>query len=167
MSRIATAAHVSKTTLYARFTSKEQMFRAITRRQIDSFSVESTLRSGVGLEQGLKAYALRTLEIGLRSEIVEVNRLIFSEAGRFPELAAAAAERTRIGVEQIASFIRECAAADGMACRDAEGVAEVFILMLRGWYLNAMLTREAAPRATRERWVERAVHALVASRAEW
>jgi AcrR family transcriptional regulator len=170
MSSIAVAAHVSKTTLYARYTSKEQMFHAITRQQIDRFSTAAALRSDVApldLERGLKSYAQRTLEVGLKGDILEINRLIFGEANRFPELAAAAAERTRLGIEQIAQFIRECAVRDGIACRDPDAIAEVFILTLRGWYLNVMLANDKVPEPVRERFVECAVHALISARKDW
>jgi AcrR family transcriptional regulator len=167
MSRIVKAAAVSKNTMYARFSSKEALFRAIIRAQIDRVAETLPLGRGNDLASGLRNYANRTLEVSLERRFVEVNRLIFSEASRFPELGAAAIERNRIGIEQLCDFIRYRAEVDGIPCRDPESVAQVLIFAMRGWYLNAMLTGEAVPAVAREAWVERAVATVFASRADW
>jgi TetR/AcrR family transcriptional repressor of mexJK operon len=170
LSKIVKAAGVSKTTLYSRYASKEQLFRAIMNEQIRRLDAATALNAGDGrpdLLKGLKDYANLSLERSLDGEILAANRLVSSEAQRFPELGAAAAERTAQGVQRIAAFIRDCAQADGLPCRDADAIAEAFILMLRGWYLNAMLMNRKVSAAERQRWVDRAVHALVSSRADW
>lgn len=170
MTRIVKDAGVSKTTLYSRFSSKEALFAAIMSQQVDHLSAAAALRSETGpldLESGLKAYATRSLETSLKGDFLGINRLIYSESHRFPELGAAAAERTETGIRQIAKFIRECAAADGIVCTDPEGVAEAYILMLRGWYVNVMLTNRKVSAAQREKWIARAVHALLSARSEW
>ena len=170
MTSIVTAAEVSKTTLYSRFSSKEKLFRAIMHQQIDRIGAHAALKPNQGrpdLAQGLQAYANRMLDVSLKGSLLEVNRLVYSESQRFPELGAAAAERTEVGIGQIADFIEECAAADGLPCRDPRGVAEAFIHMLRGWYVNVMLTNRKISPDTREQWVKRAVHAILSSRAEW
>ena len=45
MTRIVQAAGVSKTTLYSRYPSKEDLFRAIIYEQIDRLSPSTSLRS--------------------------------------------------------------------------------------------------------------------------
>jgi TetR/AcrR family transcriptional regulator, mexJK operon transcriptional repressor len=170
MRQIVKLAKISRTTLYARFSSKEALFRAIMHQQIERLSVSAVLSPAdgpPGLEAGLKAYANRTLAISFEGDLLAVNRLIYSESRRFPELGAAAAERTQIGIAHIARFIQHCAAADKIPCRDPDTAAEAFILMLRGWYVNVMLTNRAVPAAERERWVERAVHVMLAARDGW
>lgn len=171
LNAIVKAAGVSKTTLYSRFPTKEHLFRAIVKAQIERLDAASVLRPPAGsrpdLETGLKAYANHMLELGLKGEFLEVNRLVFSESSRFPELGLAAAERNALGTERIARFVRECAVSDGVPCRDPEGVAEAFIHMMRGWYVNIMLTNRKMPAAQRQRWVERAVHTLLSARADW
>ena len=164
LSRIVKLAGISKTTLYSRFTSKEDLFRAIMREQIDRLDAGAMLDSGAkrpDLEKGLKAYANRMLELSFEGDLLEVNRLISSESQRFPELGAAAAERTARGVQRIARFIRECAAADAVPCKDADAVAEVFILMLGGWYVNVMLANRRSSASERGQWVRRAVRRLL------
>jgi TetR/AcrR family transcriptional repressor of mexJK operon len=170
MTRIVRDAGISKTTLYSRFSSKEELFAAIMNQQVEHLSAAASLRPATGaldLESGLRAYASHSLDTSLTGDFLGINRLIYSESHRFPELGAAAAERTATGIKQIARFIRDCAAADGIACKDAEAVAEVYILMLRGWYVNVMLTHRKVSAAQRGKWIERAVHALLSSRSDW
>lgn len=170
MNKIVTAAGMSKTTLYSRFPSKEELFRAIIYAQIDRLSPSASLKSVDGafdLERGLKSYANHMLELNLQGELLGVNRLIYSESHRFSELGAAAAERTELGIKRISGFIRECAVADKLSCKDSEGVAEAFILMIRGWYVNVMLTNRDVSASQREEWVNRAVRTLISGRKDW
>jgi TetR/AcrR family transcriptional repressor of mexJK operon len=170
MTKIVKAAKGSKTTLYSRFASKEALFRAIIHEQINHLAPSAWLKSEAGpldLEQGLNSYANHMLQLSLEGELLGVNRLIYSESHRFPELGAAAAEKTELGIKRIAGFIRECAAADKIPCRDPDGVAEAFILMIRGWYVNVMLTNSKVSTARRETWVKRAVRTLLSARKDW
>jgi len=170
MNAIARAAHVSKTTLYSRFPSKESLFRAIMHEQIKQLGrarVLQALTTCDDLATGLEAYANHMLDLSLKGGLLKVNRLIYSESQRFPELGAAAAERSRVGIGQISAFVEKCAIKDNIPCKDAESVAEAFICMTRGWYADAMLRGRALPPGERERWVRRVVHVLVASRSEW
>lgn len=170
MARIVQVAGVSKTTLYSRYPSKEDLFRAIIYAQINRLDPSASLRSQSGpldLEQGLNSFANHMLQTNLQGELLGVNRLIYSESHRFPELGAAAAERTALGIKRIAGFIRECARKDGMPCNDPDAVAEAFILMIRGWYVNVMLTNREVSARQRVSWVKRAVHTLLAARADW
>ena len=170
LNAIVRKAGVSKTTLWSRFPSKEALFRAIMKAQIERLDAASVLKPRAGrpvLEEGLKAYANHMLGLSLEGDLLEVNRLMASESQRFPELAAAAAERARLGIRRIAQFIEDCARADGIPCRDPAAAAEVFIFMLRGWHANAMLTNQRVSAAAREKWVARAVRALLAHRSEW
>lgn len=170
MTSIAKAAHVSKTTLYSRFASKENLFRAIIRTQIESVADMAGLDPQADhpdLAAGLKRFANRMLAVSLRDDLLEIDWLILSKSHRFPELGAAAAERTLFGIKQIADFIKECSAADGIPCKDPEGVAEAFILMIRGWFVNAMLTNRKLPPAQQEQWVERVVRVLLSDRNNW
>jgi AcrR family transcriptional regulator len=170
MNNIVKDAGISKTTLYSRFPSKDDLFRAIMRREIERLGLVGTLMpeaSSPKLEEGLKSYAIGALRYSLQGEWRDMNRLIYSESRRFPELGQAAAEIAQLGMNQISNFIRRCAVADGVPCRDPDTVAQMFILMLRGWYLTAMLTNSDVPRAVYEQWVERSVTALLAGRAAW
>jgi hypothetical protein len=107
------------------------------------------------------------LDLSLKGDLQHINRLIYSESHRFPELGAAAAERSRLGVSEIAAFIERCAVQDRIPCKDPEAVAEAYICLTRGWYADAMLRGQVVPPGEREQWVRRVVHILVSSRRDW
>lgn len=169
MRAIAKAANVARTTLQARFANKEALFKAIMTQQIAGMSAATSLaqEGAPDLRGGLKAYANRALSYSLEGDYLKVNRLVYSAANQFPEVARAARESTRIGIAQIAAFIARCAQADGIACRHPEVPAECFILLLRGWYGQAFLGDEPVTSAEREAWVDSMVDALVGGRASW
>jgi AcrR family transcriptional regulator len=169
LSRIVKAAGISKTTLYARFASKDVLFRAIVNCQIERLSAVTALRARgpLKLSEGLNAYGNRTLQISLEGDLLEVNRLIYSESARFPELGKAAAERSEHGIADVAAFIADCAEADGVPCRDPHAVAMGFIFMLRGWYVDLLLGARPVSVRERQRWVKTAVDTLIAGRAQW
>ncbi|MCT2399931.1 TetR/AcrR family transcriptional regulator [Novosphingobium mangrovi (ex Huang et al. 2023)] len=169
MRSIAKAANVARTTLQARYETKEALFQAIMTQQIARMAAATSLGSqdAPDLGAGLKAYANRALSYSLEGDYLEVNRLVYGAANQFPEVARAAIESTRVGIEQITDFIRHCAQADGIACRRPEVPAECFILLLRGWYGFAILRDEQVTQAEREAWVDGMVGTLIAGRAHW
>lgn len=169
INRIVKTAGVSKSTLYSRYPSKDELFRAIIHRQLERLAIVTTLTAGAApdLASGLKAYAKRSLAISLNGDVLAINRLIYAESHRFPELGMVAAERSRLGVAQITWFIEECCRRQSAPCSNAATVAEAFIMMQRGWYVNAMLADRALSDEECAAWVERMVDLLLASRASW
>lgn len=170
MDRIAKDVGCSKTTLYSRYPSKEELFRAIIFAQIERASPEAALRSDAGplsLELGLKSYANHMLSHSLQSEMIGINKLIQSEAYRFPELGAAAKEKTERGIKRISDFISASAERDGIACRHPEAPATVFIFMIRGWYTHLLLTDQKISDKACKHWVEQAVNTLLHNREQW
>jgi AcrR family transcriptional regulator len=141
MSEVARAARASKGTLWARFPSKAHLFRAIIDEQIQ--------RTRVGVRQHgpkpktlkdmLHVYAEQAFEDSLSTETLQLNRLIVSEAPRFPELADAAFARAHLGVEQVTRHIAEYAVIEGIPCRHPEIAADMFLKLTKGWYWEMML----------------------------
>lgn len=169
MTEVAKAAHVSKKTLYARFPSKAELFRAILDEQIKDSGGALRLRGPKPktLEAMLRAYAEHMLRESLFSDILQLNRLIYSEAGRFPELGDAAWARGRLGVQQVADHIRDYAALEGVPCNDPETAAEMFIDLQRGWYSSAMLRSRPVSLAEIKAWTRDMVRLFMASRPGW
>jgi TetR/AcrR family transcriptional repressor of mexJK operon len=160
INEIARAARVSKNTLYARFPSKAALFRAIVRQQIDA--LEDTLQpASLGhydtLEERLRAYANIALDASLNGDILQTNRLIYSESNRFPELGDTAAARNRVGIQQVSQFIKEYAARGGIPCRDPDRAAELFIMMINGWYSSVMVTNRSVTTEERKTYVDGAI----------
>ena len=170
MSQIVKVAGVSKTTLYSRFASKEALFRALVWDQIDRIASPANVDpflDATDLENGLNAFANRMLGLSLQGELLEINRLILSEARRFPELGKAAADRMRLGVRRVGAFIRDCADRQGVELKAPECAAEVFVLMIRGWYIDEMLSGRSTSRKNREKWVAQAVQLFVCGWRDW
>lgn len=169
MRSIAKAANVHRTTLLGRYATKEDLFQAIMEQQIGRMSAITSLQfdGPPDLRQGLVAYANRALEYSLEGDYLEINRLVYASASRFPALAATAKRSTAVGVAQIGDFIRRCSEADGIPCRKPEFVAECFTLLLRGWYGYAMVSEQPVTVAERRAWVEQMVDVLLEGRAGW
>lgn len=146
MDAIAREASVSKATVYAHFTGKEELFGAVvaevTERRFGGFSVEA-LDPG-DIVPSLTTIAERFLDLVLSPEAIAVNRIIVGEVTRFPVLGevfwAAGPERTRV---QIEAFLRRAAEAGTLAMPDARLAAEQFISLVRGEiHLRHMLRLE-------------------------
>jgi len=170
MATIVKVAGVSKTTLYSRFSSKKELFLAIIQRLIDSNLISHLLdieNGTIGLESGLKAYGNRALEVGSQRLVRGLDRLICSEAHRFPELGEAAIRHIDSAIAKIAAFIEECAVEEGIPCRNPKAQAHIFIRLLRGFQLESLHTdKEIAP-DRRKAFVDQAVHTMLCSRKDW
>ena len=167
---IARVARVSRNTLYARFPTKAELFRAIIDQQIantDFGGREDSRQRDKSLEATLRRYAEHQLRASLSQEIVQLNRLIYSESSRFPELGAAASARMQIGVLQVAEYIRDFAERDGVPCRDPQGVGEIFIVALKGWYGDVTLTNRDVSGPEIREVVDTVVRIFLGGRASW
>jgi AcrR family transcriptional regulator len=169
MNEVARAARVSKGTLWARFPSKAALFRAIIDDQLRRSDVRFRHpgRKPRTLEAMLRAFAERTLTDSLSPEIIGLNRLLYSEAARFPELADATRERASVGVSQVAEIIRDYAEIEAVPCRDPEVAAEMFTTLLRGFYGDVMLKGDGPAPGEIRGWTQRMLKTFLAGRAYW
>ncbi len=170
MATIVKAAGVSKTTLYSRFSSKRELFLAIIQKLISSKHVSHLVEIEEGpleLETGLKAYGNRALEFGSRRMIRGLDRLICSEAHRFPELGEAASRQVENAVAVVSGFIAKCAIAENIPCANPDIHAEVFVRMLRGFQVESLFTGRESDPVWREKFVDHAVHMVLVARKDW
>lgn len=169
MNEIAGAARVSKGTLYARFPSKADLFRAIIDAQISRTGVVTRpIRPRPKtLEAMLRRFAERALRFSLAPEIIALNRLIHGEAERFPELGQAVRARSRAGIDHISRAISDYAAIDGIPCRDPDAAAEMFITLIRGFYADVTQRARPASFAEIKGWTPRMLKLFLAGRPHW
>jgi TetR/AcrR family transcriptional regulator, mexJK operon transcriptional repressor len=98
MDEIAAAAAVSKQTIYKHFGDKERLFTAIVTSRVDEASdpvhdVVVGLRDTGDLEADLRDLARQLLGRVMQRPLIQLRRLVISEAGRFPELGRGFYER--------------------------------------------------------------------------
>ncbi len=143
MDAIARAAGASKATLYAYFSSKEELFGAVVasegERYFRGFSARELDPHDV--ETSLNEIARRFLELVLSPDAIAVNRITIAEAVRFPQLGdvfwRAGPEQTRA---QIEAFLRRADEAGTLSVADPKLAAEQFISLMRGdWHLRQLL----------------------------
>jgi TetR/AcrR family transcriptional regulator, mexJK operon transcriptional repressor len=92
MDEIAALAEVSKQTVYKNFADKRQLFAEIVLRaasRADEFvrAIPQVLADAPDVEVGLRTLARRYLAAVLQPALLQLRRLVVSEAGRFPDLA--------------------------------------------------------------------------------
>jgi AcrR family transcriptional regulator len=98
MDEIAGLAGVSKQTVYSQFGDKENLFRDVVTAVVDEaatpvFAEVSILPDGGDLESDLRDLASRLLARVIQPRLLQLRRLVISEAGRFPELGRLFYER--------------------------------------------------------------------------
>ena len=119
------------------------------------------------LEELLLSYGDLVLRAGASPEFIQLNRLLYSESGRFPELAMIADARMSVGVRYLAAEIRLRAERDGVSVRDPASIARFYLTLLAGWLSNAILGGQLPPVVDRRAWLHDAVKLLMLSRSGW
>ncbi len=120
---IATAAGVSKRTLYARFTGKEAVFLAVVQRLIGTWlsGFDAAVEAAPSLEAALLAAGQRMLAVALTPSALALHRLMVAEAGRFPQLATALRNAgARSGIERLCRVLHTY-------CPDADPACLAFL----------------------------------------
>jgi AcrR family transcriptional regulator len=170
MSEVASAARVSKTTLYSRFPSKAALFRAIVADQIgkwDDAGIYHTPFDFETLEDTLRSYGELLLRAGTMVDFVQINRLLYSESGRFPELAEIAQARIRRGRDYLVDQIRTFAIREAVPCRDPEAAADLFLMSMIGRSSVAILGGGEFAAADRLAWLNNTLRIFLSSRSAW
>jgi TetR/AcrR family transcriptional regulator, mexJK operon transcriptional repressor len=152
MDAIAREAGASKATLYAYFSSKEELFGAVVAREGERYFSGFSAREldPREAEVSLIEIGRRFLALVLSPDAIAVNRITIAEAVRFPQLGEAfwqaGPERTRA---QIEGFLRRAIEAGMLQISDTRRAAEQFIALLRGdIHLRQMLRLDKPPDMT-------------------
>jgi len=170
MAMIVKKAGVSKTTLYSRFGSKADLFLGIMGKL---FAVDRTRNflvddeSPMGLEEGLKFYARQLIVIGLNDLVRGIDRLLYSEAYHFPDLAATAGKLNREVVATLTEFIRKCAEREGRPCRDPAKPARLIAQVIRGYHANILLQGKDVSEKEIQSWADSSIDTILAGREVW
>jgi TetR/AcrR family transcriptional regulator, mexJK operon transcriptional repressor len=141
---IAAAAGVSKGTLYARYRSKEALFRCV----VEDLLAKLSTRAGANdhllpddLEMRLRHHAAVLVTVFGWREYVLATRLVLNAAHAFPEIAQLwQGQGTKRYVALIADDIRRSADLPVNGSADPEFLANLFLHGLASWYRNEAAT---------------------------
>jgi len=152
----------SKSTLYAYFPTKEDLFRAVIDNVVDNSDLGAALEVGVNARAVLTEFAVVRQRVVLSARHRSVLRLVIAERERFPDLAQIYWERgPHRSSRHLVTYFEALRNRDVLAIDDAEEAAEFFIGMLfQRWlkplyYTDAPPPSELALRARAERVVAR------------
>jgi TetR/AcrR family transcriptional repressor of mexJK operon len=135
MDAIAREAGVSKATVYAHFSGKEELFGAVIGRECERYFAEFSAGEldPAQVHTSLTTLGRRFLELLLSPDAIALHRLIVGEVSRFPELGEvfwrAGPERNHA---QIEAFLKAAAAAGSLDIADPRRAAEQFTGLVRG-----------------------------------
>jgi AcrR family transcriptional regulator len=152
----------SKSTLYAYFPTKEDLFRAVIDNVVDNSDLGAGLDITLNARLVLTEFAVNRQRVVLSARHRAVLGLVIAERDRFPDLAQIYFERgpQRSG-RQLVTYLEALRNREILAIDDAEEAAEFFIGMLfQRWlrqmlYMNLPQPSEASMRARAERVVAR------------
>jgi AcrR family transcriptional regulator len=170
MEAVAFEIGASKGTIYDRYPSKEALFHAVVEESVARWSAASAADDNKltdDLSQRLRHHARVIAQSQHNPEIQSFQRLIISNADRFPSLARSMHEVGALYIiGLIAKDIAEAAARDGIPVSQPEDVATRIVSGMNGWYLQQSLVRSV----TLDELIaygERTVDLLMAARPYW
>ncbi len=170
MDAIATAAGVSKGTLYSRYPDKPSLFKAIVSEMLARSPALTSdaiiFGKGSAAEQ---LYRFGTFYVGrlLTPEAIAFGRLIDAEADKFPELALEFKEQGYSrATQRLAARIESSCRADGWPASDPQAVATAYISGLTGWVQQERRARNLSKEDC-DAFVGRFVGLIVGGRSVW
>ncbi|WP_307785391.1 TetR/AcrR family transcriptional regulator [Microbacterium hibisci] len=165
---VATAANVSKVTIYRHFSSKESLFRAVIERVI-----AQRTEGGPPLDSDVGAAKLRAAMIASATDLVEtvrdpvvigLRRVLIAEQPRHPSLAAAWRSAAVVAsIEELAVYFGALQERGLLRRFETTAVARQFLWMLVGDALDASLFDPASPAPPAHESAEIAVDTLLAA----
>ena len=174
---IAQAAGMSKRTFYHRYDGKPALFAAVAARIVAQIRPPPDVPLVVGTTTAeiLERLAGLMLQAALAPRTLALNRLLISEAARFPELVAAlGTQRSRAeAVDLIAKLLESRLANQSshthpLAGADAEFAAGQFIQMIISWPQRLALGLGAPMTAAEQAaWVRRTTHLFLKGCEGW
>ncbi|HWN38456.1 MAG TPA: TetR/AcrR family transcriptional regulator [Gammaproteobacteria bacterium] len=136
----------SKSTLYAYFPTKEDLFRAVIDSVVDNSELGAALDINVNARAVLTEFAVARQRIVLSPRHRSVLRLVIAERERFPDLAQIYWERgPQRSYRQLITYCEALRNREVLAIDDAEEAAEFFVGMLFQRWLRPLYYTDAPP----------------------
>jgi TetR/AcrR family transcriptional repressor of mexJK operon len=171
MGEIAAAAEVSKQTVYKQFQDKEQLFTGIvtgiTERAQDIVqAIDASFDQVEDLEHDLIGIARSYAKGVLSPHVIQLRRLVISEADNFPDLATAYFARApQQGLDAVARGLASLAERALLGIDDAEMAAVHFAYLVLGPLIDQALFHPTSPAGDEqiERFTVSGVRAFLAA----
>jgi AcrR family transcriptional regulator len=156
----------SKSTLYAYFPTKKDLFRSVVDSVVDNSDISAGLDVSGNMRNVLTEFAINRQRVVLSGRFRAVLGLVIAERERFPDLAQTYWERGPYkSQQQLTTYLEALKHREILSLDDAEEAAEFLMGMLfQRWYkqllyLNLPPPSEAVIRARAERVVARFIAA--------
>ena len=136
---IARRGNCSKTTLYSRYPTKEKLFLAVLERRMDLIlsGFATTLQPEPPIEQTLKEYGIRLLQLALSENQRGMARVVNMESSRFPRLGKRFYELgPGRGVAILASYMEEQIKRERLIKENPQVMAEHLMSLVTGGYVR-------------------------------
>jgi TetR/AcrR family transcriptional repressor of mexJK operon len=137
--QIARRANCSKTTLYTRYPSKEKLFLAVLEQRMELILSDfaTTLQPELPIEQTLKDYGFRLMQLALSENQLGMIRVISMEASRFPDLGKRFYELgPGRGVAILVNYMEEQIKRERLVKENPQMMAEHLISLITGGYVR-------------------------------
>lgn len=137
----------SKSTLYAYFPTKQDLFRSVIDNVVDNSDVGAALDVSANARVVLTEFAVSRQRIVLSERHRAVVGLVIAERERFPDLAGIYWERgPQKSQRLLATYLEALKHREILAIDDAEEAAQFFIGMLfQRWLKQSMYVKQPAP----------------------
>ena len=148
MDAIAAAAGVSKATVYAHFTGKEQLFTEMVSGYCEEqqAAVAEIEAEKLDIAERLRRIAIALMRYLAHPHAVAFSNMILGEAGRFPDLGRVFVESGAARLEaQLAGVLERAGQRGEIEMKDPALVAELFIGMIRGVVQSRSLKAGGTP----------------------
>lgn len=145
MDEVASAAGVSKQTVYKHFDDKQRLFEEIVLATLHLvatpfYEAMPVLEDPDRLEEGLRRLARELMGIVMRPDLLRLRRLVIAEAGRFPELGRTYYERgPQRTAEALETAFKDLADRGLLEVDDPAVAASHFIWLVVSIPLNAVM----------------------------
>lgn len=167
---VALAAGIAKGTLYSRYPTKEALLQAVVADRLEAWQKEAAARHGPvpkDLKQALHHLCHTILESLMSEEIHAFQRVLPSSADATGELAHILHEAGhKTAIAELADTIVKGTRNFAVPPRSPEGVAEMLMAMLTGWYDAHRRVREVTMEEAKA-YADHAVDVIYLGRAGW
>lgn len=170
MEQVATQAGISKGTLYARYPSKEALFKEVIEATIRDWAEEASGEDYLlndSIEERLRHHARTIAQWLFRPDVIALQRALQGVQERFPQLARTMYKTGYLYiVELIAADIVNAGKRDGIPARDPLRIARMLVAAIAGYQAQESFRGQVSDEEMAD-YAQGVVTMLMAARRDW